>query len=48
MIADPDATQPEEWDDNPFLDDPEDVKPEVFTRYLYCLHLESFIILGIL
>ena len=47
-IADPDATQPEEWDDNPFLDDPEDVKPEVFTRYLYCLHLESFIILGIL
>lgn len=27
-IADPDATQPEDWDDNPFLDDPEDTKPE--------------------
>ena len=28
-IADPEATQPEDWDDNPFLDDPEDTKPEV-------------------
>ena len=28
-IPDPDAEQPETWDDNPFLDDPEDKKPEV-------------------
>ena len=27
-IADPDASQPEDWDDDPFLDDPEDTKPE--------------------
>ena len=33
---DPDATQPEDWDDNPFLDDPEDVKPEVCTFHFVC------------
>jgi len=27
-ISDPDASQPEDWDDNPFLDDPDDKKPE--------------------
>ena len=29
MINDPDAKKPEDWDDNPKIDDPEDVKPEV-------------------
>jgi len=26
--ADPDATKPEDWDEEPMIDDPEDVKPE--------------------
>ena len=30
-ISDPDASMPENWDDNPFLDDPEDTKPEVIS-----------------
>ena len=29
MINDPEAKKPEDWDDNPKIDDPEDVKPEV-------------------
>jgi calreticulin len=27
-IPDPDATKPEDWDEEPMIDDPEDVKPE--------------------
>ena len=41
-IPDPEAKMPEDWDDNPFIDDPEDKKPEV--RHI--LHL-IFIILFI-
>jgi calreticulin len=29
MINDPEAKKPEDWDDNPKIDDPEDTKPEV-------------------
>ena len=37
MINDPDAKKPEDWDDNPKIDDPEDVKPEV--HFIPSMHL---------
>lgn len=33
-INDPDAKKPDDWVDNPKMDDPDDTKPEV--SYYYC------------
>lgn len=36
-INDPDAKKPDDWVDNPKMDDPEDTKPEVSDGIIFCI-----------
>ena len=40
MINDPDAKKPDDWVDNPKMDDPEDTKPEVSKEINLCDYIK--------